>query len=193
MALVFSFALHAAPVTPSLAPRILPMTPALRLLSLSLVVSAAVSAAEPEFPGLRAIMTPEAWQQARLDRLEAADLRLIDAAFAQYLQDRKTPATAPVAEAAPAPAAEKPSRWARFGLGKAPEKAPEARELMKARVTALRGTNGFELDNGQVWAGIDLIRVDLLGREIAIQEGRFGSFLLVVDGRDANVRLRRVK
>ncbi len=171
------------------------MTPSLRLFSLSLLAAAATFAAEPEFPGLRAIMSSEAWQQARLDRLDAADLRLIDAAFAQYLQDRKAPAAAPAAAAEPAaPAvAEKPSRWARFGLGKAAEKAPEARELMKARVTALRGTNGFELDNGQVWAGIDLIRVDLLGREIAVQEGRLGSFLLIVDGRDTNVRLRRVK
>ncbi len=175
------------------------MTTLLRLVTLSLFVSASAYAAEPEFPGLRAIMSPEAWQQARLDRLGADDLRLIDAAFAQYLQARQVPAAAPVVAAAPAveaaaaPAAEKPSRWARFGLGKAPEKAPEVRELMKARVTALRGTNGFELDNGQVWADIDPIRVDLLGREIAIQEGKFGSFLLVVDGRDQNVRLRRVK
>lgn len=171
------------------------MTPSLRLFSLSLLAAAATFAAEPEFPGLRAIMSSEAWQQARLDRLDAADLRLIDAAFAQYLQDRKAPTAAPAAAAEPvAPAAvEKPSRWARFGLGKAVEKAPEARELMKARVTALRGSNGFELDNGQIWAGIDLIRVDLLGREIAVQEGRLGSFLLIVDGRDTNVRLRRVK
>ncbi len=171
----------------------------LRLVSLSLFATAAAFAAEPDFPGLRAIMTPEAWQQARLDRLGADELRLIDTAFAQYLQDRKLPAAAPVVAAEPAaaptaaPAADKPSRWARFGLGKANEKAAPARELMKARVTALRGTNGFELDNGQVWAGIDLIRVDLLGREIAVQEGRFGTFLLIVDGRDTNVRLRRVK
>ncbi len=177
------------------------MTTLLRLVSLSLLASVAACAAEPEFPGLRAIMTSEAWQQARLDRLGADDLRLIDTAFAQYLQDRKAPAAAPAvaAEPAPAPAAaaapatEKPSRWARFGLGKTTEKAAPARELMKARVMALRGSNGFELDNGQVWAGIDLIRVDLVGREIAIQEGKFGSFLLVVDGRDQNVRLRRVK
>ena len=164
------------------------MTPSLRHFALSLLVASATFAAEPAFPGLRAIMSAEAWQQARLDRLDAADLQLIDAAFAQFLQTRQAPAAAPAQ-----PAAEKPARWTRFGLGKTVEKAPEARELMKARVTALRGTNGFELDNGQVWAGIDPIRVDLLGREIAIQEGKFGSFLLVVDGRDQNVRLRRVK
>ena len=173
----------------------LPMTPSLRHFALSLLVASAAFAAEPAFPGLRAIMSAEAWQQARLDRLDAADLQLIDAAFAQYLQARQAPAATPAVAAQPAaePAAEKPARWTRFGLGKSVEKTPEARELMKARVTALRGSNGFELDNGQVWAGIDLIRVDLLGREIAVQEGRLGSFLLIVDGRDTNVRLRRVK
>ncbi len=171
------------------------MTPSLRHFALSLLVASAAFAAEPAFPGLRAIMSAEAWQQARLDRLDAADLQLIDAAFAQYLQARQAPAATPAVAAQPAaePAAEKPARWTRFGLGKSVEKTPEARELMKARVTALRGSNGFELDNGQVWAGIDLIRVDLLGREIAVQEGRLGSFLLIVDGRDTNVRLRRVK
>ncbi len=165
-----------------------PMRSLLRLVVIFPLAAAAVAAAEPEFPGLRAIMSAEAWQKARLDRLDAADLRLIDAAFAQYLRDQKAPSPA-----APAPAAEKRSPWARFGLGAAPAEAEAERLVMKAKVTALRGSNGFVLDNGQVWAGIDLIRVELLGREVAIQEGKLGSFLLIVDGRDTNVRLRRLK
>lgn len=182
----FCFAPPAGPASLPANPH--PMRSLLRLVVLSTLVATAVAAAEPAFPGLRAIMSAEAWQQARLDRLDAADLRLVDAAFAQYLREQKAPAPA-----APAPTAEKRSPWARFGLGAAPAEAAAERLVMTAKVTALRGSNGFELDNGQVWAGIDLIRVELLGREVAIQEGKLGSFLLIVDGRDTNVRLRRLK
>jgi len=166
------------------------------LLCLSVIALLTAQAGEPEFPGLQAIMSEADWNKARLDRLDAADLQLINAAFAQYLKSQVAPPAAPaVTVAGPAAAtAEKPSVWSRFGLGKAVEKETRpAAQLMTARVKAMRGANGFVLDNGQVWEGIDPIREELAGREIGIQEGRFGSFLLVVDGEETNVRLRRVR
>lgn len=174
------------------------------LLCLSALVLVSVRADPPKFPGLQAIMSEADWNKARLDRLDAADLQLVNAAFAQYLKAQAEPQPAP--QAAPQAAvaapttnpdqatAPKSSLWSRFGLGKATEQdSRPAVQMMQARVKALRGANGFVLDNGQVWEGIDIIRHDLAGREIGIQEGRFGSFLLVVEGKETNVRLRRLK
>ena len=166
------------------------------LLCLTVLALLTARATEPEFPGLQAIMSEADWNKARLDRLDAADLQLVNAAFAQYLKTRAAPQAGPAAPtASPAQAAaEKPSMWARFGLGKTAEKeARPAAQMMQARVKALRGANGFVLEHGQVWEGIDPIRDELAGREIGILEGRFGSFLLVVEGEETNVRLRRVK
>ena len=64
---------------------------------------------------------------------------------------------------------------------------------MHAKVTAWHGANGVVLDNGQVWDGIDPIRDELVGREIGIKAAKLGSFLLVVDGEDTQVRLHRVR
>ena len=166
------------------------------LFCLSVLTLTTVLAVEPEFPGLQAIMSEADWNKARLDRLDAADLQLVNAAFAQYLKTKAAPPAAPPATTAGSTAAtaERHSVWARFGLGKPAEKESRpAAQMMQAKVKALRGANGFVLDNGQVWEGIDPIRDELAGREIGILEGRFGSFLLVVEGEETNVRLRRVK
>ncbi len=155
-------------------------------------------AADAEFPGLKAIMKESDWQTAKLDRLNSAELKLVNQAFAQYLQgsavQTHTPAVSPTPPAATAPE-QKRSLWSRFGLGAAAvaQEAEKEPLIMQVKVTAWQGTNGFVLDNGQVWAGIDPIREELVGREIGIKEGRFGSFLLVLDGESTTVRLRRVK
>lgn len=163
----------------------------LTLLALALVTA---RAGETKFPGLQAIMSEADWKRARLDRLDAADLRLINAAFAQYLQGTSTPPSVPAVthEELPAVAKKRPL-WERFGLHQVAEKTTPAKQMMQAKVTALHGTNGFVLDNAQVWVGLDPIRDELVGRDIGIVEGRFGAFLLVVDGQETNVRLHRVK
>lgn len=175
-------------------------------------------ASEPEFPGLKSIMSETDWQRAKLDRLDEADLRVINEAFSRYLKmgapRRHEPAAATAAPTSPpadaasvsaastetaavaaTPAAEKkPSLWARFGLHiPVADKQPVQREIMWAKAVAWKGANGFVLDNGQVWEGIDPIRDEIVGREIGIMEGRFGSFLLVVDDDVKRVRLHRVK
>ena len=164
------------------------------LLPVLLLAPFAARAGEPEFPGLKAIMSEADWQRAKLDRLDPADLRLIDEAFVRFLKDGASQQREPVAVNEPAPAPEKKrSLWDRFGLPAPAKKAPGERPAMHAKVLAWRGTNGFVLDNGQVWQGIDPIRDELVGREIEIKEGRFGSFLLVVAGVETTVRLHRVK
>jgi hypothetical protein len=162
------------------------------LLTLALVTA---RAGEAKFPGLQAIMSEADWKRARLDRLDAADLRLVNEAFAQFLQGTPTPRSEPVVtggEAPPAVAKKRPL-WERFGLPQIVEKTSPAKQMMQAKVTALHGTNGFVLDNAQVWVGLDPIRDELIGHNIGIVEGRFGAFLLVVDGQETNVRLHRVR
>jgi hypothetical protein len=171
------------------------MKSAFYLILVLILPSLAARAAGPEFPGLKAIMSEEAWQQAKLDRLDPNDLRLINAAFAQYLQGAVAQAKIVPGNATPATPEQRQSLWSRFGLGAAAVATQAAKEplMMQAKVTAWQGRNGFVLDNGQVWSGIDPIRDELVGREIGIKEGRLGSFLLVLDGETTNVRLNRVK
>lgn len=166
------------------------MKPLRFLLPIFLLLAAdAARATAADFPGLKAIMSPAAWQQAKLDRLDPADLKLIDQAFADYIQ------TAAVQAKTTASSEQKRTLWSRFGLGAAAVAEQAAKEplMMHAKVTAWQGRNAFVLDNGQVWSGIDPIRDELVGREIGIKEGRLGSFLLVLDGEATTVRLHRVK
>lgn len=149
-------------------------------------------------------MSESDWNRARLDRLDPADLRLIDEAFAHYLKEGNIAPAGPTV-AAPAPASTSTSTsapeatsaetkrtfWARFGIGA--EKKETEYPVMHAKVTAWHGANGVVLDNGQVWDGIDTIRDELVGREIGIKAAKLGSFLLVVDGEDTQVRLHRVR
>lgn len=166
------------------------------LIPLFILAAAAVQGGEPSFPGLKAIMSEADWKSAKLDRLEAGDVQLINEAFARYLAGAAIPASAlvvpPPNEEVKAPA-KKHSLWERFGLGAAAEEKPREKPLMQAKATAWHGNNGFELDNGQVWEGIDPIHFDLVGKAIGIQEGRLGSFLLVIEGKDTTVRLHRIK
>jgi hypothetical protein len=179
-----------------------PMKPARYLLLILVLISTAAWAGEPEFPGLKAIMSEADWKRAKLDRLDAEDVRLINEAFAQYLKTGTSQPSAPVAasaavsvpvsEATPPPA-KKSSLWERFGLGKAAEQKPVEPVVMHATATAWHGANGFVLDNGQVWQGIDPIRDELVGHDVGIRAGKLGSFLLLVDGEETNVRVHRLK
>jgi len=166
------------------------------LLPLFILVSATAWAGEAEFPGLKAIMSEADWSRARLDRLDPADVRLINEAFARYLEEGVAkagePAAVATARAEPTPPEKKRSLWARFGLVGEKKKETEY-PVMHAKVTAWHGANGVVLDNGQVWDGVDPIRDELVGREIGIKAGKLGSFLLIVDGVDTNVRLHRVR
>jgi len=170
------------------------MKPARYLLLILVLASSAAWAAEPEFPGLKAIMSEADWKRAKLDRLDADDVRLINEAFAQYLRGGTNPPSVPVvvSEESPPPP-KKTSLWERFGLPAPAEKKQPERAIMYAKATAWHGANGFVLDNGQVWQGIDPIRDELVGHDIGIREGRLGSFLLLVDGVETDVRLHRVK
>jgi hypothetical protein len=164
------------------------------LLLILVLASSAAWAGEPEFPGLKAIMSEADWKRAKLDRLEAEDVRLINEAFSRYLKGEPSQRSEPVVVGGEAtPPAKKRSLWARFGLPAPAEKKQPEPAVMHARATAWQGANGFVLDNGQVWQGIDPIREELVGHDIGIQEGRFGSFLLLIDGVETNVRLHRVK
>lgn len=165
------------------------------LLLILVLASSAAWAAEPVFPGLKAIMSEADWKRAKLDRLEAEDVQLINEAFAQYLKSGANPSHPSVAVVVSEepPPQKKASFWERFGLpAPAKKEAPEL-AVMHAKATAWHGANGFVLDNGQVWQGIDPIRYEVVGHDIGVREGKLGSYLLLVDGVETGVRLHRVR
>ena len=64
---------------------------------------------------------------------------------------------------------------------------------MAAKVTGWRGVNGFVLDNGQIWEGVEKIPYDLPGNSISIEARPMGAFALKLNDDSVAVRVRRVK
>lgn len=56
------------------------------------------------------------------------------------------------------------------------------------------GGNRFQLDNGQVWEGLEQIVLELPpGREVIIEARPLNGFAMKLDDRSAVVRVQRVK
>ena len=175
----------------------------LRLLCFVCCVHAVVIA-DPVFPGLKNIMTESEWKRAGLDRLTPDQIGVIDAAVIKhYLQTTRLGAAATPAPTMPAPpagataaevAAAKSRFWEKFGLGVATS-SPDWRTQppMVAKVTGWRGANGFVLDNGQVWEGVEKIPYDLPGNSVTIEARPLGAFALKLNDDSVAVRVRRVK
>jgi hypothetical protein len=99
---------------------------------------------------------------------------------------------APAAKEAQAPKA------ADFG-----KPTPPAREVAQVVATVrelsrtVRGQAVFILDNGQVWRQIDgdgsAVRDSVTGSKATIERGLFGSFNLVIEGRNGLIKVRRVE
>ena len=163
-----------------------------------LALSLLPAAAAESFPGLKAILTETEWKRAGLDRLTPDQVGVIDAALIKHYRQAVPPAPvaapAPIAAATPAEAAAARSRfWEKFGLGIG-SNAPDWRTQppMTAKVTAWRGANGFVLDNGQVWEGLEKIPYDLPGNTVTIEARPMDSFALKLGDDSFPVRVRRV-
>lgn len=174
-------------------------------LFLCLLALTTLASAASTFPGLKNIMTEAEWKRAGLDRLTPDEIGVIDAALIKH--SLRTPSAeiahaapaalppAPPAGATPAEAAAARSRfWEKFGLTLS-SSGPDWRTQppMAAKVTGWRGVNGFVLDNGQIWEGVEKIPYDLPGNSISIEARPMGAFALKLNDDSVAVRVRRVK
>lgn len=169
----------------------------LRLLCLGLA-ACSLAPAEPVFPGLRSIMTDAEWSRAGLDKLTPDQIGVIDAALIKHhlTASRNAAATSstPAAATTPAEAAATRSRfWEKFGLASASAPDWRTQPPMTAKVTSWRGANGFVLDNGQIWEGLEKIPYDLPGNSVVIEARPLGAFALKLNEDSVTVRVRRVK
>lgn len=120
--------------------------------------------------------------------------------------DRTVPAlAAPGAAPAAAPAAPGPTPLERFGAERLPQAVQEQTrketgelDYIAARVTAVRqgspGRYTLALDNGQTWSTLEAMRAPpKTGEAVVIERGMIGSYNLLVAGRNAITKVRRVQ
>ncbi len=160
------------------------------------IVCVPFTRAQSTFPGLQAVLTETEWKRAGLDRLSPDQVGVIDAALikhqARVLKAALATSTATVAaSSATSPAPEK-GLWERFGLPRLMSDDWRSHPPLVAKVRGWLSPNRFELENGQVWEGMERIPMELAGREISIEARPNDSFALKVDGSNP-IRVRRVK
>ncbi|MFK7912605.1 MAG: hypothetical protein AB8B93_01715 [Pseudomonadales bacterium] len=154
---------------------------------------------------LRAQMPPAVFAKAGLDKLSAAELRVLerwlqgkrdvvsDGVQAGQVADPQASSPAPV----PAPVAEAASA-ASFGeehLAPRPQsRATKIRARIKGEFSGWSGKTLFRLDNGQVWRQRigGRYRSKLEAPEVEVFKGRFGYYLKLVEG-GRQVAVKRVK
>jgi hypothetical protein len=163
------------------------------------LLTAATAFADAPFPGLKVIMTPEEYARAGLDALSPDQIEVIDAAIVRHYMSTVTAVANKQAEqitqkaVTDAVAQEKHANWlSNVGLavtGGDWKNQPS----IKARCTGWVTGNSFKLDNGQVWEGVETIRIELSGKDIEIQPRPMGNFDLVVDGYNTHMLVVRIR
>lgn len=187
-----------------------------RLLFVLCCLTPLAHAADP-FPGLQAIMTAEEFRQAGLYRLSPAQLQAVNEAIVRHYTGAVETAAQQQAEQLAEKIAEQKveqiaqqkaeqiaqekiaqheqkSLLQRFGLpdlGLSQDWKDEP--SLFGRVTGWVGGNSFRMENGQVWEGLEPIPFELVNREIEIAPRPNGMFVLIVDGRNTTIRIRRIK
>ena len=158
-------------------------------------------AAQETFPGLKAVLSPQEWSRAGLDRLTPDEIGVIDAALIRHARAaagrmeselRTARAQAEAAAATVEPARQR-RLLERFGLPLLDDVDWRSLPPLRAKVVAWESGNRFRLDNGQVWEGFEPIPYDLPGKEIEIQARPHGQFALALDGRPTTVRVFRLR
>ena len=173
--------------------------------------------AEESFPGLQAIMTAEEFRQSGLYRLSPAQLKAVnDAIVRHYTGTVETAAQQQAAQIADKIVEqkveqiaqqkaeqiaqekiaqhEKKSLLQRFGLPEIGfDQDWKDQASIHGKVLGWVGGNSFRMDNGQVWEGVEPIPVELVNRNIEIAARPNSQFVLIVEGRNTTVRIRRIK
>lgn len=174
----------------------------LLLAALFLLLNAAC--ADEPFPGLKAVLTPEEWARAGLDRLTPDQIGVIDAALirrnkataAQHATDLaqvRTAAQSTAPQPPPLEPAQKKRFLERFGLPVFDDQEWRDAPPLQAKVVAWESPNRFRLDNGQVWTGVNDIAYDLPGKDIEIHARPNSQFVLYVEGKNTTVRVIRLR
>jgi len=149
-----------------------------------------------DFPGIKIVMTPEEFGKAGLSGLTEEQLAIINEAIARHYNQTVAKAATQEAEqmTEQAVAAERQKSWlAGIGLPNPLNTDWKNQPSVTAKCTGWATGNSFKLDNGQVWEGVEPIRMELAGRDIEIQVRPNGQFDLVVDGKNTTYRVIRVK
>ena len=159
------------------------------------LLTASTALAQAPFPGLKLVMTPEDFARAGLSGLTPDQLGVIDAAIIRhYLRTVATAANQQAEQITQQAVAEEHKQgWlSRFGL---PDLSSDWQNQtgLKGHCTGWVGGNSFQLDNGQVWEGLEPLAVEVAGREIEIQPRPNGAFALIVDGKNTTLRVHRIK
>lgn len=157
---------------------------------------AETSIAPGSFPGIRIVMTPEEYAKAGLSGLSDEQIGIINGAIIRHYDHTIAKAASQEAEemTQQAIAAERQKSWlAHVGLPDVLSTDWKNQPEVKARCTGWASGNAFKLDNDQIWAGVEPIRIELSGREIEIQPRPNGAFDLIVDGKNTTYRVIRVK
>lgn len=174
----------------------------LALLLTALALAAGPARADTPFPGLKALLTPEEWQRAGLDRLTPDQIGVIDAALirrarADAAQTRaaveQARAAAPTPAAVALPPAQKKHLLERFGLPFFDDQDWRSLPPLQGKVVAWEASNRFRLDNGQIWEGTESIPYDLPGKDIEIHARPNNQFVLVLDGKSTAIRVFRLR
>ncbi len=167
-------------------------------LFLALTVGSVLARADV-FPGLKVIMTAEDYARAGLDKLTPDQIGVIDAALIRHFTasvnvaaERKAADQVAVATTQAVAVERKRGVLERFGV---PTLSNDWKiePVLKARATGWVGGNSFQLDNGQVWEGLETISFELAGRDIEIQSRPGNAYALTIEGKNTTIRVRRLK
>lgn len=151
------------------------------------------------FPGLKVIMSAEDYARAGLDKLTPDQIGVIDAALIRHFTatvnvaaERKAAEQVAVATTQAVATDRKRGMLERFGIPSL-NNDWKTEPVLKARATGWVGGNRFQLDNGQVWEGLETISFELAGRDIEIQPRPAGAYALSIEGKNTTIRVRRIK
>jgi hypothetical protein len=82
--------------------------------------------------------------------------------------------------------------WEKFGFGKL-ETDWRSQPPMVAKVTGMRGAEGFVLDNGQTWEGQEHIPFEIIGQVVTIEARPMGAYALKLNADTVTVRVQRIR
>lgn len=150
------------------------------------------SASGAPFSSLEERMTGQEFRETGLHKLTDEELRALNL----WIQQRSLAAEDFERAAGAVPGAERSSASDRRGFA---EERGDRRPIQSRIVGEFTGWDGnteFELENGMVWRQAESARLILSpieNPEVVIEPGMFGSWRLGVAGRNARVRVQRVR
>ena len=138
-------------------------------------------------------MSPEAFEKAGLDKLNAEELAYLSNWLDGKVEEEKEKVVAEII----------PVGDDRFGAAEKIQRnvdriRPEPKELSSRIMGSFSGWSGntvFELENGQVWKQIerDKFSVRLQDPTVTVEKGMFGAYFLKVKGFGSRVKVKRIK